>query len=56
MQHYLTYKDEKSDNFWNVDITGNTFTITYGKMGTSGQTQTKKFKDETACLKDAQNF
>ncbi|MDQ7244733.1 MULTISPECIES: WGR domain-containing protein [Leptospira] len=37
-------------------MTGNTFTITYGKMGTSGQTQTKKFKDETACLKDAQNF
>ncbi|WP_235591695.1 WGR domain-containing protein [Leptospira borgpetersenii] len=37
-------------------MTGNTFTITYGKTGTSGQTQTKKFKDETACLKEAQKL
>ncbi|MDI7207738.1 WGR domain-containing protein [Leptospira santarosai] len=56
MQHYLTYKDEKSDKFWNIDITGNTFTVTYGKMGTPGQTQAKKFKDEAACLKEAQKL
>ncbi|EMF82340.1 WGR domain protein [Leptospira weilii serovar Topaz str. LT2116] len=56
MQHYLTYKDEKSDKFWNIDIAGNTFTVTYGKSGTPGQTQTKKFKDEAACLKEAQKL
>ncbi|WP_078130685.1 leucine-rich repeat domain-containing protein [Leptospira alexanderi] len=56
MKHYLIYKDEKSDKFWNIDIAGNTFTITYGKTGTAGQTQTKKFKDETACLKEAQKL
>ncbi|EKS00371.1 WGR domain-containing protein [Leptospira mayottensis] len=50
------YKDEKSDKFWSIDITGNTFTITYGKIGAAGQTQTKKFKDETACLKEAQKL
>ncbi|EMN42486.1 WGR domain-containing protein [Leptospira weilii] len=56
MKHSLIYKEEKSDKFWNIDIAGNTFTVTYGKTGTAGQTQTKKFKDEAACLKEAQKL
>lgn len=49
MQHYLTYKDETSDKFWNIEVSGTSFTVTYGKTGTPGQTQKKEFKDEATC-------
>ncbi|WP_420912552.1 WGR domain-containing protein [Leptospira weilii] len=56
IQHYLTYKDETSDKFWNIDANGQSFTVTYGKTGTPGQTQTKEFKDEATCLKEAKKL
>jgi uncharacterized protein (TIGR02996 family) len=37
------FSDAKSHKFWNIDVQGNSFTVTYGKIGTSGQTQTKSF-------------
>ncbi|MGQ2850716.1 WGR domain-containing protein, partial [Leptospira interrogans] len=36
MNHQLTFKDDKSDKFWNIEVSGNSFTVTYGKTGTSG--------------------
>ncbi|WP_061217749.1 WGR domain-containing protein [Leptospira weilii] len=56
MQHYLTYKDETSDKFWNIEVSGTSFTVTYGKTGTPGQTQKKEFKDEATCLKEAKKL
>ncbi len=53
MKHHLTYQDDKSDKFWNIEISGISFTVTYGKTGTSGQTQTKGFDCEERCLKEA---
>ena len=37
------YSDAKSHKFWNIDVSGSSFVVTYGKVGTSGQTQTKSF-------------
>ncbi len=37
------FSDAKSHKFWNIEVQGNTFTVTYGKVGSAGQTQTKKF-------------
>jgi uncharacterized protein (TIGR02996 family) len=37
------FSDAKSHKFWNIDVTGNSFTVAYGKVGTAGQTQTKSF-------------
>ncbi|EKR93418.1 WGR domain protein [Leptospira santarosai str. CBC379] len=56
MKHHLTFKDDKSDKFWNIEVAGNSFTVTYGKTGTSGQTQTKTFDDEKKCLKEAEKL
>ncbi|EMY77941.1 WGR domain protein [Leptospira weilii serovar Ranarum str. ICFT] len=53
MKHRLTYKDDKSDKFWNIEVSGNSFTVTYGKIGTAGQTQTKTFGSEEECAKEA---
>nr|WP_208861962.1 WGR domain-containing protein [Leptospira barantonii] len=53
MKHQLFFKDDSSDKFWNIETSGNSFTVTYGKTGTAGQTQTKTFDDEATCLKEA---
>src|SRR5262249_5005166 len=37
------YSDAKSHKFWNIEVSGTSFTVTYGKVGTAGQTQTKTF-------------
>jgi predicted DNA-binding WGR domain protein len=37
----LIYQDEKSNKFWRIETDGASFTVTFGKIGTSGQTQAK---------------
>ncbi len=37
------FSDAKSHKFWTIDVSGSSFTVTYGKVGTTGQTQTKSF-------------
>src|SRR4051794_16458728 len=37
------YSDAKSHKFWNIEVSGKSFTVTYGKVGAAGQTQTKSF-------------
>jgi uncharacterized protein (TIGR02996 family) len=37
------FSDAKSHKFWNIEVHGDRFTVTYGKVGTAGQTQTKTF-------------
>ena len=37
------FSDAKSHKFWSIAVEGNAFTVTYGKIGTAGQTQTKSF-------------
>jgi uncharacterized protein (TIGR02996 family) len=37
------FSDAKSHKFWNIEVSGSSFTVTYGKIGASGQTQTKSF-------------
>ncbi|MDI7234924.1 WGR domain-containing protein [Leptospira santarosai] len=69
MKHHLTFKDDKSDKFWSIEVSGNSFTVTYGKTGTknnstrslstdrsAGHTQTKTFDNEEKCLKEAEKL
>ncbi|TGN01136.1 WGR domain-containing protein [Leptospira yasudae] len=56
MKHQLIFQDESSDKFWNIESSGNSFTVTYGKSGTAGQTQTKTFDSEETCLKEAEKL
>src|SRR5207253_2108348 len=36
----------KSHKFWNIELQGTSFTVTYGRIGAKGQTQTKTFPTE----------
>ncbi|HEY7422685.1 MAG TPA: WGR domain-containing protein [Gemmataceae bacterium] len=48
----FTFSDAKSHKFWNIELQGNSFTVTYGRIGTAGQTQTKKFPSTAAAQKE----
>jgi uncharacterized protein (TIGR02996 family) len=37
-----------SNKFWQIELEGTSFTTTYGKVGTTGQTTVKSFADEAA--------
>ncbi len=39
----LQNSDGKSDKFWTITLTGSQYTVQYGRVGTTGQSQTKTF-------------
>jgi uncharacterized protein (TIGR02996 family) len=47
------YSDAKSHKFWNIEVSGSSFTVTYGKVGAAGQTQTKSFATAKAAQAEA---
>ncbi len=56
MKHYLTFQDDTSDKFWQIETSEKSFTVTYGRTGTSGQSQTKIFDSEVLCLKESEKI
>ncbi len=48
----FTLSDAKSHKFWNIDLQGKALTVTYGRIGTAGQTQTKTFPSAAAAQKE----
>ena len=43
-----------SDKFWHVAVAGPNVVITFGRNGTTGQTQKKEFSDEAAAVRHAE--
>jgi uncharacterized protein (TIGR02996 family) len=41
----FVFTDDKSNKFWNIELKGASFIVTFGKVGSMGQTQTKEFPD-----------
>lgn len=48
----LVFMDSTSNKFWNIELAGDSHTVTYGRAGTDGQSKTKSFADEAAAKKD----
>jgi uncharacterized protein (TIGR02996 family) len=48
----FVYTDAGSNKFWNIERKGKSFTVTWGKVGTAGQSQTKTFADESKAIKE----
>ncbi|MGE3808839.1 MAG: WGR domain-containing protein, partial [Gemmataceae bacterium] len=40
------FNDGKSNKFWNIELDGEAFTVTFGRIGTGGQTQIKEFPSD----------
>jgi predicted DNA-binding WGR domain protein len=45
-----------SHKFWQIEVTGDSFTVTYGRIGTAGQAQTKAFADAATAEKEAEKL
>ena len=48
----FTFSDATSHKFWNIERKGKSFTVTYGKIGSNGQTQVKEFADDARARKE----
>ncbi len=48
----LVFMDSASNKFWNIELTGDSHTVTYGRAGTEGQSKTKSFASPEAAKKD----
>ena len=48
----FTFSEGTSNKFWNIDLQGGQITVTFGKIGTNGQTQVKSFADDAAAKKE----
>ena len=48
----FVYRDAKSHKFWNVGLEGRSLTVTYGKVGTEGRSQTRSFPDEAKAKRE----
>ena len=47
----LVFQDGSSNKFWNIELSGSSFTVTFGRIGTAGQEQTKEFASDDAAKK-----
>jgi predicted DNA-binding WGR domain protein len=45
-----------SRKFWEISTSGNSFTVRFGRLGTSGQSQTKSFKDDAGARREAESL
>lgn len=47
----LVFSDGSSHKFWKIELDGTSHTVTFGRIGTAGQTQTKDYGSEDAARK-----
>ena len=46
------FSEGTSNKFWEIELSGVSFTTTFGKIGTAGQSSTKEFATEQAAKKE----
>ena len=52
----LVFQDEVSNKFWNIETDGKSFTRSWGRIGTFGQSKKETFWDATVCERQAQKL
>ncbi len=48
---HLIFTDGSSNKFWKIELDGESHTVTFGRVGTDGQSKTKDFDDAEAAKK-----
>lgn len=56
MKRELVYMDAKSSKFWNIELAGNSYNVTYGRIGTDGQSLAKSFDSEEKARKEVEKL
>jgi len=52
----LVFQDARSNKFWNLETNGKEFTTHWGRIGTIGQSNTKKYYSEDQCEREAKKL
>jgi DNA ligase-1 len=52
-KHYFEFVAGTSSKFWEVSVNGSDMTTRWGRIGSTGQSKTKTFKDEAVALAQA---
>jgi len=52
MKQYFEFKDEKSSEFWEIELTETVIKTRYGKIGAAGQSTEKSFANEATAQKE----
>lgn len=53
MKCAFVFKDEKSEKFWAINYSGNSYSVNYGKIGTTGRYDVKEFDTDEKCESEA---
>jgi predicted DNA-binding WGR domain protein len=53
---YFEFIGGNSRKFWEISLSGDSFTVRFGRIGTNGQTQSKTFGDEAKARHEAQKL
>ena len=56
MKRYFEFVEGSSAKFWEIAQSDKSVTVRFGRIGTKGQTQTKKFADAAAATKHAEKL
>lgn len=56
MHYRLVYQDNKSHKFWQVTVSSNSYTVCFGKVGTSGTEQVKQAANSQEAIKFAEKL
>ena len=54
MKRRFEFVEGTSSKFYEVDVNGKAVSVSFGRIGTAGQTQTKQFADSAAAQKHAE--
>jgi ankyrin repeat protein len=52
----LVFQEGASNKFWKISMAGNSFTVTFGKVGTRGQSLTREFAGKEQCLREGRKL
>ncbi|MGN6643289.1 MAG: WGR domain-containing protein, partial [Verrucomicrobiota bacterium] len=53
---YFEFIGGASKKFWEISLSGNSFTVRFGRLGTAGQSQTKTFADKAKATREAESL
>lgn len=53
---YLEFHEGTSSKFWQIEVAESNLTVTFGKIGTNGQSQIKTFESPEAAQKEAEKL
>jgi predicted DNA-binding WGR domain protein len=56
LERKLIYMDAKSSKFWNIQQTGDSYAVTYGRIGSTGQDSSKTFATEALAVKETEKL